>query len=182
MARTEARVKVSIWANPEFRALSRAAQRTYLMLFTQPNITLCGVLAVTPGRWAKYASDGDTAELVTAFEELEAANFIVLDVDSEELFVRSFMRNDGVWRSPQTRGAARSQAEQVMSETLRAAIRVEMDRLDEKDQPDTPSDTASGTQPDTPWDGADDGTRTRVRASSSSISSSISSSDPSPIS
>ncbi len=131
MARSEARIKVSIWTNEEFRSLTRRAQRTYLLATIQPTILLCGVVALTVGRWASFAADGTADDVKEDLDELQRHGFVIIDWDTEEVFVRSFMRNDGVWNGPKTRGAARDQlARSVVSKNLRKAIGVEMGRLD----------------------------------------------------
>jgi hypothetical protein len=166
MARTESRTRVSIWSNEEFRDLTRDAQRVYWLLYSQPNINLCGVLAYTPGRWARYAADDGAEGIRTAVNELATHRFVLVDQDTEEIFVRSFMRNDGVWRSPKTRGAARGQVSTVMSKSLRDAIECEMARLEDED-PDTRPDGVPDTESHGEADGEADGTRAHAHAVSS---------------
>src|SRR5690606_35065311 len=55
--------------------------------------------------------------------------FIVVDYDTEELLIRSFIRNDGVWKQPKVLAIALEEAEQVASPRLRRAIAVELKRL-----------------------------------------------------
>src|ERR1035437_6700582 len=152
MSRTQSRTKTDIWNNEEFRALSCNAQRLYWLLYSQPTISLCGVLALTAGRWCRIAQDDSRKDVDPGLTELEAARFVIIDYQTEEVFVRSFMRNDGVWNSPKTQSAARDRVSAVMSSPLRRAIAVEMGRLDggdEKDQPDTPSDAVSPNENET---------------------------------
>lgn len=183
MARTESRTKTDIWNNEDFRALTRNAQRLYWLIYSQPTISLCGVVAYTPGRWARLSSDDTVEDIRTAMGELEVERFIVTDLDTEEVFVRSFMRNDGVWRSPKTQGAARDQSKAVMSRGMREAISVEMRRLDDGDT-DTAPDALPDRGPDTPSTGTNEGsdgvsdtghdrTRAGAHASSNSFSDSV---------
>jgi hypothetical protein len=166
MARSESRTKVSIWSNEDFITLSRQAQRVYWMVYSQPTISLCGVLAFTPGRWSRYASDGTVSDIEDAIADLERSHFVIVDRDTEEVFVRSFMRNDGVWRSPKTRGAARDQVNTVMSKTLREAVAVEMSRLDRESL----TDGACGGGSDAQSDEVSDTSRAHTHASSSLLS------------
>lgn len=147
MARTESRTKTSIWNDDEFKELTGAQQHLYWMLYSQSTISLCGVLAYTPGRWARNSSDGSVDEISVLLKGLEKSRHIVVDLDAEEVFVRSFMRNDGVWRSPKTRGAAIGQASLVGSCGIRRAIQEEIDRLELEfpTEPDTQADTPLGT-------------------------------------
>jgi len=158
MARTESRIKCAIWLDEDFRALTAAAQRAYFLVISQPTISLCGVTAYTPGRWAGFSSD-ETAERVdAALSELERARFVVVDRHTQEVWVRTFLRHDGVARSPKTLSAARAQAAGIVSPTIRAGVE-EAFR-----QADTPSDTQPDTEPDTPADQVSDTPRARVRA------------------
>lgn len=178
MARTQSRTKTDIWNDDEFKALTRSAQRLYWVLYSQPTISLCGVLACTPGRWSRLASDDTLEGVWLALKELESAEsrFIIIDLETEEIFVRSFMRNDGVWNSPKTKSAAKDRVSAVMSQGLRQAIDVEMCRLDdeyEKSQADTLCDGVS-QQTEQDRDGVSDrapdgvGHTRRVRARAAS--------------
>jgi hypothetical protein len=44
MAREFGRVNVTIWQDPDWRALPFPAQHLYLLLWTHPLLTYCGVL------------------------------------------------------------------------------------------------------------------------------------------
>ena len=50
MARSEARVLVSIWSDPDWLALTSTAQRAYLLLLSQPKLSLAGCLDWMPQR------------------------------------------------------------------------------------------------------------------------------------
>ena len=165
MARTESRTKTSIWTNPDFVELTCHAQRLYWMLFSQPTISLCGVLAYTPGRWRGMAADESREAIEESLTELSEAGFIVVDRDTEEVLVRSFMRNDGVWNSPKTRAAATGHIEAVLSEDIRDALSDEVSRLEHPDQ-NTPPDRVSSARRNR----VSDRSRTRGRAVSDSIS------------
>lgn len=140
MARTESRTKTGIWNDDEFCKLPRDAQHRYWQLYSQSNITLCGVIAYTPGRWTRQSADDGLEALMVDLKLLEDQRYIVADFDTEEVLVRSFMRNDGVWKSPKTRGAAKSASASVISSALRSALECEMARLSEE-FPDTEGDT-----------------------------------------
>lgn len=89
MARTQGRIASSIWSDPDWCRLTVSAQHTYLMLLTQPKLTLAGCLDWMPQRWDRLAVDADTR---AALEELMDHRFVV--VHDDELVVRSFVRND----------------------------------------------------------------------------------------
>jgi hypothetical protein len=128
--RAEARLQVSIWSDADWLALSVDAQRAYLLVLSQPGLSLCGVIAYTPRRWATYAAGDTTERLEAAIDELEERRFVVVDRDTEELLIRSFMRrdrvhpkNDKCWRP------AMAQREAIVSVLIRGAVEEEVARI-----------------------------------------------------
>ncbi len=116
MSRTEARIKTSIWSNdPDFIALPSGAQRLYLLLCSQSTINLCGVIALTTGRWARMASDTTPESIEADLAILESERYIIIDRGTQELFVRTLMKHDHVLEIPKVRGAATAQLETVIS-------------------------------------------------------------------
>lgn len=122
MARDHARIQCAIWRDPEFVALSKDAQRLYMLLLSQPKLSLCGGLDYTPGRWAQMADD-DTHEFVEAAAvELAEEGFVLVDDDAAELIIRSFVRHDGVCDSANLIQAMWKAWASLYSEQLRQAI------------------------------------------------------------
>ena len=161
MARKEARIHVSIWSDPDFTALAQADQRTYLMVLSQPGISLCGVLAWTPGRLARMAADSTPESVTASIARLADARFLVVDFDTDELLVRSFIRYDGVWRNRKTRTAMFAQRDQIMSPMIRSSLDGEIHRATIEDAAsDGPPDEA----PDDPSNGVSDRASDRPRS------------------
>ena len=129
MARGHGRILSSIWEDPDFLALTQEQQRLYLFLISQPNLNHAGVLPVTLRRWARKAFGLTAADLEKHLAALHAARFIVLDDDTEELLIRSFIRNDGVWKQPKVMGSMVSSALEIESHALRRALLEETCRL-----------------------------------------------------
>src|SRR5258708_6217558 len=100
MARGHGRILTSIWEDADFLALTQQQQRLYLFLISQPNLNHAGLLPLTLRRWAGKAAGLTAVELDEHLAALAAARFIVMDEDTEELLIRSFVRNDGVWKQP----------------------------------------------------------------------------------
>lgn len=161
MARRESRTHVRIWADRDFTSLSASAQRVYWTVYSQPNINLCGTIALTVGRWAKLASDTTVEDIWTALKELEAAGYVIIDTETEELLVRSFVRWDGGWFSSKTRGVAIAQRDQVLSSRIHDALeeefeRAEKDRLAREAGPDTkPQENGVSTETEIGVNGGD---------------------------
>ena len=120
MARTHGKIKIEVWeSGSDYRALSVDAQWAYQMLLSQPGMTMCGVLLYAPKRWAKLARDLGLERLESAIGELESAWYVVVDRDSDELLVRTFIRHDEPWKLPNLVKAARRQFREIDSEVIR---------------------------------------------------------------
>lgn len=129
MARDHARVKVSIWNDADFRILTVTDQWGYLAAFSQAQLSYCGVLDYLPGRLAQLASDLTQSKVRTIVRGLEKAKFVVVDRETSELLVRSYVRHDGVLERVNMGKAVGSAIERVTSATIRDAIACELGRL-----------------------------------------------------
>lgn len=129
MARKYANLLTAIWRDEDFRALPAAAQRTYMMLLSQPDITAAGTLALTVGRWARYAVDTKPADLRTDFEVLERARFVIVDDETEELLVRTFIVWDGGANNEKRQPVIRTAAQDIASGKIRRALAEVLERL-----------------------------------------------------
>lgn len=118
-----------IWSDPQFTALDPHAQQLYCLLISYSTRNYAGVLPLTLKRWAK-SSAGATVESVTAaLQRLGDRLFVVIDWDTEEVLVRTYVRNDEVYRQPNVMQSARKSALQTESPTLRRALSEEFRRL-----------------------------------------------------
>lgn len=132
MARDFASVNVAIWADPEWRALPPAAQHLYLLLWTSPGLSYCGVHDWRPGRLAAL-SNGFTAEHIeTVAACLTARHFLVIDDDTEEALVRSWARFDGLMKKPRMAVSFASAYASVASATLRMVLVREVEKIREE--------------------------------------------------
>lgn len=100
MARIYARIYGSIWQDPDFSTLPALTQRTYILALSQPGLSLCGVVGYTARRWAAMAPDTTERAIVKTVRALECRGYLAVDENTEELWVRSFVRHDGVLESP----------------------------------------------------------------------------------
>ncbi|CAL9664093.1 hypothetical protein SUDANB1_07122 [Streptomyces sp. enrichment culture] len=146
MARGHGRILTSIWDDADFLALDERHQRLYLFLISQPNLNHAGLLDLTLRRWSRKARGLTSAELEKLLQGLEDARFIVMDEDTEELLIRSFVRNDGVWKQPKVMGAMVSGALEISSWRLRNVLLAEMDRVPLGELSDEPTKRRDGTQ------------------------------------
>jgi hypothetical protein len=123
--RTLGIIQTTIWVDEDFRALSADAQRAYLMMISQPKITNCGVLAYVPGKMSRLAMDDSVSRLERAVGELEAGRFVVVDRETQELLVRTFVRHDKIEKQPRLKDAAVREFREIESPELRHVLRQE---------------------------------------------------------
>ncbi|WP_234551465.1 hypothetical protein [Rhodococcus qingshengii] len=127
--RKYAQLLKSIWNDTDWRALSRDAQWLYELLISQSSMNYAGVLDLTIRRWSNLASDTTPADVTRALEELHMAYFVVVDWDTEEVLVRSLIRNDGLWKQARMLMIALNSAAEVQSPRLRFVLAEELRRL-----------------------------------------------------
>lgn len=94
MARSHAKILATVWTEPDWLALSQGGQRLYMLLLSQPKLTLIGLLDYLPSRWARLAADTSLATVEAHIDELEASRYVVVDRDTDELLVRTLVKND----------------------------------------------------------------------------------------
>jgi len=133
MARSEARLQFSIWRDG-LDGLSPHARLMYIVLLTEPTVNHAGIGAVRSSRWARNAGLSlEDAE--KALGELTDGQYLLIDEDTEEVFVRTLIRNDGVADQPNVLKGALREALHTASSPLRKAIAAELRKLPPK-QPD----------------------------------------------
>lgn len=129
MAREFAQIRLTIWADQDFTALTPEQQLVYLMLSSQSTINLAGVLDYLPGRLARLSGGLTASKVGRIISELESRNFVFLDEDTDELLVRSVIRTSGAWRTPNSAQAIALNAQQVMSRKLKSVLLAELHRV-----------------------------------------------------
>lgn len=127
--RQYAQIMKRIWSDPDWKRLSMSAQWLYMLAISQPSINYAGVLALTVRRWTGLAADVPLELIHGALSELETARFVVADWDEEELLVRTFIRNDGLWKQPRMLDMALGQALETRSGVSRSELASELTRL-----------------------------------------------------
>jgi hypothetical protein len=131
MPRSEARIFTSIWRDPHFLGIDPSSQWLYMFLLSQDDLTYCGVMPLRERRWAAKAAGLLVSDIESSLKVLEASprRFVVADHDTGELFVRSLIRRDGVWKQPNLMKLAREAADQVESPRIRSELLTELRRL-----------------------------------------------------
>lgn len=129
MARDHGRVLSKIWQDKEFRALPRTAQALYIQLLSQPNVNNAGILPLMLSKWAKGCDELTSEALMRDLAVLVDSAFIVVDTDSEEVLIRSFMRHDPGMKHPYIFKNALKMAEAAEGESIRRALGAELRRI-----------------------------------------------------
>jgi hypothetical protein len=131
LARKEARIFVSIWDDRDFTNLLAVDQRWFFFLISQARLSHAGVLPLGERRWAKSCADGGT-EMDASLKRLEAARFVVIDRDEEELLIRSHMRQDQVYLQPNLMRAAAASIATITSPAIIDALFWEITRIEQE--------------------------------------------------
>lgn len=133
MARDYGRIRVTIWQDHDFTSLSIHAQQLYFYLITQSKLDMAGITNWRP-RMAMKSAQGWTEEAMKgALDELEGGLYVLLDEETDELLVRSFIRNDEIMRSPNLAKAMQKAWRGMDSDILRGVVSFEVNRLIKED-------------------------------------------------
>lgn len=119
MPRTHGRILVTIWSDKEFLALSTEAQRFYMLVLSQPKLSYCGVLPYTPRRWTLLAANDTLKGVLRAVKEGVDRRYVVVDENTEELWIRTFVKHDGLLKSPNLVKAMWKDFAEVQSDVIR---------------------------------------------------------------
>lgn len=138
MARDYAQVRHDMWSDDKWRRLTVPAQHLYMLLLSDPRLSYAGVTHWHPGKIAQRAWECTGKDILIAAAELADAFFIVIDEDSEEVMVRSYLRHDPLMRNPRLAVTMSKDFGVVGSNKIRAAIVWELQRL-KRSEPDLPA-------------------------------------------
>jgi hypothetical protein len=96
MARSHAKIVCSVWQDPSWCALKPREQWAFTLLLSQPKLSLVGCLDYMPNRWTTFG-EGLTVEYIDrCMDGLEAASYVCIDRETDEILVRTFTRHDGI--------------------------------------------------------------------------------------
>jgi hypothetical protein len=136
VANAAALIRESIWRDKDFRRLSRNAQCTYLQLVSQKDLDCAGLLTLHISFLAKGCDEITADDILVDLKVLEKDRFVFFDQDTDELFIRSYMRTAGVVKSPNIFKSALKSARMVESPKLRVEVAAELLRLHRKEASD----------------------------------------------
>lgn len=120
MPRNYGKIKVEVWEpGSDYRRLTLEAQWAYQMLISQESVSMVGSLRYTPRKWARLAANLDEARVEAIVAQLEADWYVIVDRETEELLIRSFVKHDEGWRLPNLLTGARLAFRAIESEPIR---------------------------------------------------------------
>jgi len=128
MPRDHTRIHTDIWGDDDWLDLSPEAQHLYFVLYTGPP-SFCGAGDWQPKKIAARAK-GWTPELVTrAAAELQEGLFLLLDLDTEEYLLRSWVKHDGLYRVQNMAVSVANARAALASRKLRGVVVFEVSKL-----------------------------------------------------
>jgi hypothetical protein len=133
-----AQINLDIWGNEDWLDLTPSAQHLYFVLWTSPQLSYCGTGDWHLGKIAAKAHGWTTAAVDAAAVELSRELFLIIDTETEEFILRSWIKHDGLWRTPNMSVAMANARADLASRTLRAVIVHEVAKL-KKNNPDSNS-------------------------------------------
>ncbi|ASR78069.1 helix-turn-helix DNA binding domain protein [Arthrobacter phage Timinator] len=127
--RRYAKLQMTIWADEDWRNVSHTAQWLYTALISQQGLSACGVRDWKPKLFAALSPTMNRDGVESALEELIAKKYVVLDDETDELLIRSFVRNDEVHTNRNMMISAVKAQRCIVSLRLAAIVVHEMKRL-----------------------------------------------------
>jgi hypothetical protein len=129
MPRDHARVNLDIWGDDDFRELPWDAQALYWSLWTSPDLSYCGAHEWHPGRLAQRSGDLTSDRVCRAGAVLSERLFLIIEEATEECLLRSWIKHDGLWRTPNMAVAMAMARAALASRTLRGVVVHEVKKL-----------------------------------------------------
>lgn len=138
MGRDYAQIRQDMWSDDRWRNLTPMAQWLYMLLLSDPRLTYCGVTEWHPGRLAQRAKETTGADVLIAGAELADDHFVIIDEDTEEVAIRSFLKHDPLMRNPRLAVTMAKDFGVIASNKIRAGVVHELTKL-RKAEPDLPA-------------------------------------------
>lgn len=122
MARDHTRIRTDIWGDDDWLDLSPQAQHLYLVLTTQPTLSFCGSGDWQPKKIAARAAGWTADQVCEAGAELQDGLFLLLDLDTDEFLIRSWIKHDTLYRVQNMAVSMANARGALASRKLRAVV------------------------------------------------------------
>lgn len=133
MARDRANLRIDIWADQDWRELSPTAQHLYVQMLSHGSLSYAGVMDWKPGRLAAMSRGRAREDVERDAAELESGRFVLVDTDTEEALIRSFLKHDGVLKQPKIVVSMTNAFACIASPKIREVIAYEVQKLRERE-------------------------------------------------
>lgn len=127
-----AQIKLSIWNDDAFLDLSNNAQLLYFVLISHPTMNRAGVGTWHAGRLSGMCASWTRQDVERAACELIDGRFIVVDEDTDEFLVRTFVRHDGLMKQRNLATTMAREFAAVGSRAIKGVVVWELRRLHEE--------------------------------------------------
>jgi hypothetical protein len=133
VANAAALINEGLWRkDKEFQKLPRLAQCTFCQVLSCKDLDTAGVLTLNMDLLAKACEELTVEQLRADFAVLEGSRFLFVDYDTDELFIRSYVRRVSV-KNRNSWHSVPKNSRLVASEKIRHELATELRRLNRKD-------------------------------------------------
>lgn len=129
VAREQANINTGLWADRDWRILPMAQKYLYILLMTHPTINYAGVVDWRLARLAALSPDTTPDSIKESAIGLQAARFIFVDEETEEVLIRSYLRHDGVLKQPKLSVSMANAYAGISSIKIQDIVAFELQRL-----------------------------------------------------
>lgn len=133
MARDRASIRIDMWGDGDWRDLPMGAQHLYMLLLSHPTLSYAGVAEWHPGKLAAMTSGATVADVLAGAAILEQHGFIVVEPDTDEVLVRSFIKHDGLMKQPKLVVSMTTAYAAVASRRIQLVIAHEVQKMRDRD-------------------------------------------------
>jgi hypothetical protein len=113
--------------DPDYKGLTRDGQWLYGALLL--DVDFVGVADWSPKKIAKHAIETTALDVERAAAELRAKLFIVVDDETDEVLVRTFIKHDGLYKQPNMCVAMVKAFRKIGSPVIQGVIAHELHRI-----------------------------------------------------
>ncbi|CQD25355.1 hypothetical protein BN970_07157 [Mycolicibacterium conceptionense] len=122
-------INLAIWGDDDWLDLTPPAQHLYFVLWTSPQLSYCGAGEWHPGRIAAMSKGWTAQSVEAAAAEISRELFLIIDTNTEEFLLRSWIKHDGLWRKPNMAVSMANARAALASRTLRGVVVHEVQKI-----------------------------------------------------
>lgn len=133
MARDRASIRIDMWGDGDWRDLPIGAQHLYMLLMSHPTLSYAGVAEWHPGKLAAMTHGATSSDVIASATLLESEGFIVVEPDTDEVLVRSFIKHDGLMKQPKLVVSMTTAYAAVASRRIQLVIANEVQKMRDRE-------------------------------------------------